>query len=187
MRPDLAMERVMMFQDETDEGFVKIAEMHLAAINKACEGIPADRWRLHICWGNWEGPHVYDIALVEGAAGVLPDHRRRALDRVRQSAPPARIRGVQGASVPEGQDPDPGRDRVDQRISSSIRRWWRAASRRRSRRSATASASSPRPTAASAPSRGANGSRPAIVWPKLKTMREGADLASQRLWGKKVA
>ena len=39
--PDLAMERVMMFQDETDEGFVKIAEMHLAAINKACEGIPA--------------------------------------------------------------------------------------------------------------------------------------------------
>ena len=66
--PDLAMERVMNFQDETDEGFVKIAEMHLAAINKACEGIPADRWRLHICWGNWEGPHVYDIALSK----VLP-------------------------------------------------------------------------------------------------------------------
>src|SRR5205085_9833177 len=66
--PDLAMERVMRFQDETDAGFVKIAEMHLAAINRACEGIPADRWRLHICWGNWEGPHVYDIAL----AKVLP-------------------------------------------------------------------------------------------------------------------
>jgi 5-methyltetrahydropteroyltriglutamate--homocysteine methyltransferase len=66
--PDLAMERVMMFQDETDEGFVKIAEMHLAAINKATEGIPRDRWRLHICWGNWEGPHVYDIALSK----VLP-------------------------------------------------------------------------------------------------------------------
>src|SRR5947199_4115266 len=66
--PDLAMERVMMFQDETDAGFVKIAEMHLAAINKACEGIPAGCWRLHICWGNWEGPHVYDIAL----AKVLP-------------------------------------------------------------------------------------------------------------------
>src|ERR1044072_6432813 len=43
--PDLAMERVMMFQDETDEGFVRIAEMHLAAINQACAGIPADRWR----------------------------------------------------------------------------------------------------------------------------------------------
>ena len=114
--PDLAMERVMMFQDETDEGFVKIAEMHLAAINQACEGIPADRWRLHVCWGNWEGPHVYDIALGEGAAGFLPDHRRRDLDRVRQSAPPARIRRVQEASVPEGQDPDPGRDRVDQQF-----------------------------------------------------------------------
>ncbi len=66
--PDLAMERVMMFQDESDESFVKIAEMHLAAINQACAGIPADRWRLHVCWGNWEGPHVYDIAL----AKVLP-------------------------------------------------------------------------------------------------------------------
>src|ERR1043165_2013972 len=39
--PDLAMERVMMYQDESDEGFVKVAEMHLAAINKACQGIPA--------------------------------------------------------------------------------------------------------------------------------------------------
>ena len=66
--PDLAMERVMMFQDESDAGFVKIAEAHMAAINKATAGIPADRWRLHICWGNWEGPHVYDIAL----AKVLP-------------------------------------------------------------------------------------------------------------------
>src|SRR3954462_10004260 len=66
--PDLAMERVMSFQDETDDGFVKIAEMHLAAINKATEGIPADRWRLQICWGNWEGAHDYDIAL----AKVLP-------------------------------------------------------------------------------------------------------------------
>jgi len=61
--PDLAMERVMSFQDESDDGFVKIAELHLAAINKACEGIPADRWRLHICWGNYEGPHDHDIAL----------------------------------------------------------------------------------------------------------------------------
>ena len=76
----------------------------------------------------------------ESASGFLPDHRRRDLDRVRQSAPPARIRGVPDASVPEGQDPDPGRDRVRPAISSSIRRWSRAASSRRSRRSATASA-----------------------------------------------
>jgi len=66
--PDLAMERVMMFQDESDDAFVKATEMHLAAINKACAGIPRDRWRLHICWGNYEGPHTYDIALSK----VLP-------------------------------------------------------------------------------------------------------------------
>ena len=73
----------MNFQDETDEGFVKIAEMHLAAINKACEGIPRDRWRLHVCWGNWEGPHVYDIAL----AKVLPVFYQPTPPRCRSSSP----------------------------------------------------------------------------------------------------
>ena len=157
--PDLAMERVMMFQDETDEGFVKIAEMHLAAINKACEGIPARPLAAAHLLGQLGRPARLRHRARQGAAGVLPDDRRRALDRVRQSAPSARIRGVQGASVPEGQDPDPRRDRVRPRISSSTRKWSRGASRRRSRRSATASASSRRPTAASAPSRAANGSR----------------------------
>src|SRR5260370_17138019 len=45
--PDLAMERVMNFQDETDEGFVKICEMHLAPLTKACQAIPRHPCRLH--------------------------------------------------------------------------------------------------------------------------------------------
>ena len=47
---------------------MKICELHVAAINTAIEGIPRDRVRLHCCWGNWEGPHVHDIAL----APILP-------------------------------------------------------------------------------------------------------------------
>ena len=61
--PDLAMERVLLFQDKSDNEFVKIIEQHIAALNKALEGIPRDRVRLHICWGKWEGPHIYDIGL----------------------------------------------------------------------------------------------------------------------------
>ena len=61
--PDLAMERVLLFQDKTDAEYVKIVELHIAALNKALHDIPRDRVRLHICWGNWEGPHIYDIGL----------------------------------------------------------------------------------------------------------------------------
>ena len=61
--PDLAMERTMLFQDKTDAEFVKILEQHITAVNLALEGIPADRVRLHVCWGNWEGPHVHDVPM----------------------------------------------------------------------------------------------------------------------------
>ena len=61
--PDLAMERTMLFQDKTDGEFVKVLEQHIAALNLAIEGLPADRVRLHVCWGNWEGPHVHDVPM----------------------------------------------------------------------------------------------------------------------------
>src|SRR6202050_3698118 len=61
--PDLAMDRSMFYQDLSDREFVKAAEMHLAALNQAIDGIPRDRVRLHCCWGNWNGPHLYDVAL----------------------------------------------------------------------------------------------------------------------------
>src|SRR5215471_8272215 len=61
--PDLAMERVLLYQDKSDSQFVRIIEQHVAALNKALADIPRDRVRLHVCWGNWEGPHLYDVAL----------------------------------------------------------------------------------------------------------------------------
>jgi len=47
--PDLAMERVLLFQDMSDMEYAKLVEQHVAALNKALEGIPADRVRLHVC------------------------------------------------------------------------------------------------------------------------------------------
>jgi 5-methyltetrahydropteroyltriglutamate--homocysteine methyltransferase len=59
--PDLAMGRHIMYRDQPDDVFVEATERHVAAINRALAGVPGDRVRLHVCWGNYEGPHHLDI------------------------------------------------------------------------------------------------------------------------------
>ncbi|MEP1355725.1 MAG: cobalamin-independent methionine synthase II family protein [Tateyamaria sp.] len=59
--PDLALSRHMLFADLSDAEFVKIADAHVEALNHALRDIPAEKVRVHICWGNYEGPHVCDI------------------------------------------------------------------------------------------------------------------------------
>ena len=61
--PDLAMGRHVVYSDDSDAEFVRHAEMHVAVLNAALENVPAERARLHVCWGNYEGPHHLDIAL----------------------------------------------------------------------------------------------------------------------------
>jgi 5-methyltetrahydropteroyltriglutamate--homocysteine methyltransferase len=67
--PDLAMERHRFFNDLTEAEFLSQLELHIAAINLGIDGIPRDRIRLHVCWGNNDGPHIYDIAM----AAILPE------------------------------------------------------------------------------------------------------------------
>jgi 5-methyltetrahydropteroyltriglutamate--homocysteine methyltransferase len=61
--PDLAMGRHIKWRDLADSEFLKRAEQQVEAMNAALEGIPADRVRMHLCWGNYEGPHTADIGL----------------------------------------------------------------------------------------------------------------------------
>ena len=61
--PDLALSRHMLFDELSDAEFVKVAESHVEALNHALAGVPEERVRVHICWGNYEGPHVCDIAM----------------------------------------------------------------------------------------------------------------------------
>jgi len=61
--PDLALSRHMLFTDLSDEDFVKVARTHVEALNHALSDIPEERVRVHICWGNYEGPHVCDIGM----------------------------------------------------------------------------------------------------------------------------
>src|SRR6266567_2989782 len=63
--PDLGSCRNNQYRDLTDDQFRKIAERNIAALNGATEGLPADRMRLHICWGNYEGPHTHDLPLLK--------------------------------------------------------------------------------------------------------------------------
>ncbi len=61
--PDLAMERTRFFQDESLDGFLAAVALHIDAINEAIATIPRDRVRLHLCWGNYDGPHTHDVPL----------------------------------------------------------------------------------------------------------------------------
>ena len=70
--PDLAMERTFLFQDQTLAEFQKTIEVHIEAVNRATEDIPADRIRLHICWGNYDGPHNHDVPLTDILPHSLP-------------------------------------------------------------------------------------------------------------------
>jgi len=66
--PDLAMGRHIKFRDMDDDEFLRNAELQVEAMNHALAHVPADRTRMHICWGNYEGPHTRDIAM----AKILP-------------------------------------------------------------------------------------------------------------------
>lgn len=61
--PDLAMSAHTGYQDMSQDEFVKVAAANVEALNAATEGLPKDRMRMHLCWGNYEGPHDHDIPL----------------------------------------------------------------------------------------------------------------------------
>ncbi len=66
--PDLAMERARFFRRDSLDRFLQMVELHVEAINRAVTAIPPDRIRLHLCWGNYDGPHTHDVPL----EAVLP-------------------------------------------------------------------------------------------------------------------
>jgi 5-methyltetrahydropteroyltriglutamate--homocysteine methyltransferase len=69
--PDLAMGRHIKFRDVDDDTFLRNAELQVEALNYALQNVPASRLRMHVCWGNYEGPHHYDIPLRKIVGVVL--------------------------------------------------------------------------------------------------------------------
>ncbi len=77
--PDLALSRHMLFSDLSDSEFVKIAESHMEALNHALLNIPEEKVRIHICWGNYEGPHCCDIDMTTVFATLMKAKARYTL------------------------------------------------------------------------------------------------------------
>jgi 5-methyltetrahydropteroyltriglutamate--homocysteine methyltransferase len=61
--PDLAMGRHTMYRDRSVEEFLKLAAAHIEVLNAALADVPAERVRMHVCWGNYEGPHHHDVPM----------------------------------------------------------------------------------------------------------------------------
>jgi 5-methyltetrahydropteroyltriglutamate--homocysteine methyltransferase len=181
--PDLAMERTMTFQDQTDAQFVKTCELHMAALNKSIEGIPRDRIRLHCCWGNWEGPHVHDIPLApilsvlyQANAGALtiefanPRHQHE-YEALRANPLPkdwVLIPGVIDTTTNFVEHPQLVARRIEEAVATVG-----------DRERVIASTDCGFGTFA-----GREWVAAPVVWKKLKALREGADIASTKLWGR---
>jgi len=184
--PDLAMDRSMFYRDLSDADFIKAAELHVAAINQGIEGIPADRVRLHVCWGNWDGPHIHDVPLerilpvLYGAkVGALSvefsnprhQHEYEALKKHRLPAHMALIPGVIDSTNNFVEHPRVIARRLEEAVSVVG-----------DRERVIAGADCGFGTFT-----GREWVIAPVVWLKLKSIREGADLASRALWGKSAA
>jgi 5-methyltetrahydropteroyltriglutamate--homocysteine methyltransferase len=77
--PDLGLGRHMMYKELDDDGFVRRAERHIEVLNHALRNIPGDKVRMHVCWGNYEGPHNCDIALKKVLPAILKAKPRALL------------------------------------------------------------------------------------------------------------
>ena len=98
--PDLAMERHTLFGERPLAEFLGFVDLVVAAINRATAGLPRDRIRLHVCWGNYGGPHTHDVPLADlldhlyaanvGGSAALdgePPPRARARELARNPPP----------------------------------------------------------------------------------------------------
>ncbi len=184
--PDMAMERVLLYQDMTDAEYGKLVEQHVDSLNKALDGLPADRVRLHVCWGNWEGPHNHDVAMEV----VLPAlYQAKVGGLSLEFANPRRqheTAAIKANKVPDSMVLIPGvidsksnfvehPEVVAQRIEAVV-----AAIGDRERVIAGVDCGFGTFV-------GWEWVTEDVVWAKLRSLREGADIASTRLWGKKAA
>jgi 5-methyltetrahydropteroyltriglutamate--homocysteine methyltransferase len=180
--PDLAMGRHLRFPDLSTPEFLKIAEANIEALNDALRDIPPDRLRIHLCWGNYEGPHHRDIPLKDILGLVLKarpqaisfeganprhEHEWAVFREVKLPEDKVIIPGVVDSTTNFIEHPE--------LVAQRIVRYAEVVGRERVIAGsdcgfATFARSNPVV-------------EPEIVWPKLRAMAEGARLASKELWG----
>lgn len=181
--PDLAMERHRFFDHLTEADFLRQLDLHVAAINRGIDGIPRDRIRLHVCWGNNDGPHIYDIpmatilpALYRANVGALsiefanPRHQHE-YDALRSNKLPAHMLlmpGVLDTTTNFVEHPEIVARRLEEAVAAVG-----------DRERVIAGTDCGFGTFA-----GREYVAEEIVWVKLAAAAEGARIASRRLWGR---
>jgi 5-methyltetrahydropteroyltriglutamate--homocysteine methyltransferase len=179
--PDLAMERARFFQDESLDGFLDAVALHVDAINEAIAAIPPDRVRLHLCWGNYDGPHTHDVPLepllpivYRARVGALslplasPRHQHELRAFRRHPLPDGMLflPGVIDSTTNVVEHPEVVADRIVAAVETVG-----------DRTRVLAGVDCGFGTFA-----GSQLVEESVVWAKLRTLREGADLATKRLW-----
>jgi 5-methyltetrahydropteroyltriglutamate--homocysteine methyltransferase len=180
--PDLGSARNNQYRDLTDDQFRKIAERNIAALNAATEGLPAEQMRLHICWGNYEGPHTHDLPLLKiidlafkarpqaisiEAANPRHDHEWEDLKEIDIPDDKILIPGVIDSTTNFVEHP--------RLVAQRLARYAEVIDRER----LIAGVDCGFGTAVRSDPMVAD----SIVWAKLQALAEGAMLASKRLWG----
>jgi 5-methyltetrahydropteroyltriglutamate--homocysteine methyltransferase len=181
--PDLGSCRNNQYRDLTDEQFRKIAARNVDALNGATEGLPADKMRLHICWGNYEGPHTHDLPLLKiidiafkarpqaisiEAANPRHDHEWEDLKEADIPDDKILIPGVIDSTTNFVEHP--------RLVAQRIGRYTDIVGRER----VIAGVDCGFGTAVRSDPIVAD----SIVWAKLRALSEGAQMASKKLWGK---
>jgi 5-methyltetrahydropteroyltriglutamate--homocysteine methyltransferase len=180
--PDLALERHTLFQDKPLSEFLAFIRLVVAAINRALEGIPSEQVRLHVCWGNYEGPHDLDVPLediwadvseINAGAIMLSMANPRHAHEYRLFADPARlgdrllIPGVIDTTTNYIEHPETVADRIE-RVALTVGNPQRI----------IAGTDCGFETAA-----GSKMVIEEVVWAKLSSLAEGAAIATKRLMG----
>ena len=178
--PDLAMGRHLRFADQSVEEFRKTAGLHIEILNHDTAGIAPERMRLHLCWGNYQGPHHHDIPL-QDILDIILKARPDGLSL--EGANPRHEHEwevLAGATIPEQKVLIPGV--IDstsnfiehpELVAQRIGRYAAIVGRER----VIAGSDCEFATFARFPL-----VDPKIAWAKLRSLAEGARLASARLW-----
>lgn len=180
--PDLGSARHNQYQHLSDDEFLRIADRNIAALNHATANIPAEAMRMHLCWGNYEGPHTHDIPLAKIFDVCM---RARPSGLSFEAANPRHAHeweDLRGAKIPDDKVFIPGV--IDSTtnfvehprlIAQRICNYAGAVGRER----VVAGADCGFATFAFVN----NAVAPSIVWAKLSALAEGARIATARLWG----
>jgi 5-methyltetrahydropteroyltriglutamate--homocysteine methyltransferase len=178
--PDLAMGRHTMYRDRSLEAFEILAARHIEVLNLALRNVPAERVRMHVCWGNYEGPHHYDVPMARLLPIVLKAKPQGLLFEAANPRHAHEWSVFKDASIPDDKILIPGMLATTtnyiehpQLVAERIERFANIVGRER----VMAGTDCGFGTFA-----GFGPVEPDIAYLKLRSLVEGAQLASRRLW-----